>query len=137
MSETKTDAQNLFWSSDDEFYNYKSLGDLIDQNSDIEPGAVVTFGESQRVTARQLIDGDDIVEMIAERAFDLVGEHAEGFPDITNEAIEELEKFVHGWMEKHAPINFYQVINIKKHVITKEEIDEVVGDELQDFDLAN
>lgn len=117
---------DIVWSADDEYYNYDSLAELIEGNPDIDAGAEVCFGEKKEVAPSELFDGSDIVEMLAERAYDIAGEAAEDFPDVSKEEIKELEFLVHEWMRKYC-INFYKVVNTKKHTITVADIVEHGG----------
>jgi hypothetical protein len=121
--------QDIVWSADDEYYNFDSLAELIEENPEIEAGAVVCFGEKKEISFSELIDGSDIVEMISERAYDIAGGYADDFPDVSKEDIKELEALVFGWMHKHCVVNFWKVVNTKKHVITDDEIAEHGGNE--------
>ena len=52
-------------------------------------------------------DVDDIIEMMGERAHDEAGECAEEYPDVTNEARNELEGLIRGWCERYATPTFW------------------------------
>ena len=111
------------WSIDEEGFNYSDLGDLIDNNRDeLTVGQKVWFGDAVPPKYKHLCDADDIIEMMGERAYDYVSEHADNFPNVSKEAIDELDLLLLGWQEKHCPITFYIVENIKEYIITDEDL---------------
>lgn len=109
------------WSVDDEFFKYESLGDLIDSN-DIEVGHTVYRGRPAPVEPKDLIDADDIIEMLGERAQDTVGEAAEDYPDVSDEAAAELDDILKAWVTKHCQPRFYRVTDVQPYVITEEDL---------------
>lgn len=115
------------WSVDEEGFSCSSLGELIDNNADILTiGRTVYAGTADRPTMRQLCDADDIIEMMSERAYEIAGEYADGFPDVDQEAKDGLNALLAAWMEKHCSyINFYAVSNIREYVLTADDLCQV------------
>jgi hypothetical protein len=107
------------WSVNDEDFRYDSLRELIDNNRDeLNLGVTVYVGEATRPTMYQLCDADDVIETMADRAYDIGGEYAEGFPCVSQAARDELNDLLSGWLEKHCIVDFYSVSNVKPYVLT-------------------
>lgn len=116
---------NICWSVSGDEFDAESLQDLFD-NYELKDGDVVYYGEAVKPTIKQLIDANDICDMLTDRAWDLVGEYAEDFPNVSKEAIAELDSLLQSWLTQHCPINFYQVINTREYVITATDIKDYV-----------
>jgi hypothetical protein len=118
-SEEKADQ---CWSVDECDFCYSTLGDLLD-SGEFEVGSVVYVGTPARYAASTYIDdADDVIERMAERAYDEHGEFAEDFPDVTDEAKAELTAFLAAWADKHCEVSFYGVENIRPYTITAEDL---------------
>jgi len=113
----------IVWSANGEDFREDSLGELLDNNDDLEPGRTVYFGNAVPPTNEYLCDASDILETIGNRAYDFGGEYAEDFPDATQDAIAELETFIAGWITKNCPPTFYQVEKIQQRMLTAEDFD--------------
>jgi hypothetical protein len=111
-----------YWSIDNEDYTHESLSDLIDANSELEPGCIVYVGEARYLESYHLIRSVDVVDIIAERTLDIVGEHAIDYPDVTLDARVKLDKLLNDWIAKNCPPNFYTIENVKEYKITVEDI---------------
>lgn len=109
------------WSVDEENFNARTLDDLID-NHDLKAGAVVFRAEAAHPSPKELIDVDDIIETMGERAYDIAGEYGEDYPDVSTEAVRELSDFLTAWVAKHAPPSFYTVQNVQSYTITEADI---------------
>jgi hypothetical protein len=109
------------WSANQEDFIYETLGDLLDANDELEAGSTVYVGEAESPSYKQLCSADDVIEMMGERAYDVGGEWAEDFPDVTKEAVQELDALLLAWMQKHCHINFWTVNNVKPYVLTEED----------------
>lgn len=114
-------VENVKWSADGETYNYDSLSELLDCNDDIEAGRVVYFGEASR-PGTTWIDADDVIEMIGERAYDVGGESAECFPEVSPEAIVELSQLLVVWQAKHCQPTFWTIPNSQQYVVTEADM---------------
>ena len=118
-----TTEPHIVWSTNEEDFREGSLGELLDHFDDLEPGSTVYFGNAVYPTTNQLCDADDIIEMIGERAYDFGGEYAEDFPNVSQEATDELQSFIAGWISKHCVPTFYQVEKIQQRVLTADDFD--------------
>lgn len=110
------------WSLNGEDFSHDSMQDAIDAaTDDLEPGQVVYFGDAVK-PASNFVDMDDVIELIGERAYDIGGEHAEGFPDVSKEAAAELASFLEKWQAEHCAPNFWTVRNVQEHVLTAADL---------------
>lgn len=113
----------IFWSSDCETFNADSLAELIESDDDLEAGDLVSYGEAEDV-GTDFVSEEDVIELIADRAYDYGGEAAEDFPDVSDEAARELAAFLAAWQAKHCKPNFYRIRNVKHYTITEADINE-------------
>ncbi|HDV6327491.1 TPA: hypothetical protein RJR39_003584 [Burkholderia cenocepacia] len=113
----------IVWSRNNEDFTCDELDELLDMRDDLSVGDLVFVGEVAPVQSKRLCDADDVIDMIGERAYDEVGEYADGYPDVTPEARAELDALLAGWIEKHAKPTFYSVINVREHIITAEDVE--------------
>ncbi|RQT08914.1 hypothetical protein [Burkholderia contaminans] len=113
----------VVWSRNNEDFTYDELDELLDMHDDIAVGDVVFIGEVTPIQTKHLCDADDVIEMIGERAYDEVGEYADGYPDVMSEARAELDALLAGWIEKHAKPTFYSVVNVRQYVITAADME--------------
>jgi hypothetical protein len=109
------------WSVDEENYNARTLDELID-NHELAAGAVVFRGEASHPAAKELIDVEVILETMGERAYDIAGEYGEDYPNVSDEAVQELSDFLVTWVSKHAAPTFYTVNNVQPYTITDADI---------------
>lgn len=112
------------WSRDEEYFNFSDLGELLDTYDDLEVGQVVYVGERVPQDPSAWFDADDLIEELSCRAYDACGECAEDWPDVTPEAKEEFNALVAAWIEKHCPVSFYSVTNVRSHTLTEEDLSE-------------
>ncbi len=89
------------WSSDEEHYQgqFAAREDAaIDGVSEagLKPGDTVTVGENHPHTAedmvRSYIDSDHVIEALCACACDNIGEHAEGWPDVSKDDCKKLDE---------------------------------------------
>ncbi|PVX86431.1 hypothetical protein [Paraburkholderia unamae] len=111
----------VVWSADLELFNFDSLGELLDSD-DFEVGQTVFFGEKAAVNPTHWVDVDIVLDALCDRAFDQVGEAASDYPDVSQEARDELETVLGAWVAKHAQPTFYAVKKITEYTITQEDI---------------
>lgn len=112
------------WSNDRETFQYDSLGELMDSHSELSVGDTVYVGTAIVPYVSRYVFTDRILESMSDGAYDEVGEYAEDWPKITNEEQKILEKMIADFIEKHSPIKFYNVVDIKEYTITLEDINE-------------
>lgn len=109
------------WSANEELFNCDSLGELLDENDDLDVGATVWKGEKFPINTAGYIDAGDVIEMLGERAYDDVGEFAEDWPDVPDEAHQELDALLSEWISKHCTATFYRVRNVVEYKLTAED----------------
>lgn len=124
----------IAWSIDEELFNLSSKEEAIDSlfcnDTDDLVGRTIYFGKAIAPDVSCLVDADDIIEMLGERAYDNYGEWAESFPDLSKNdikdkaAIDSLNAYLKAWITENCPVNFWQVENVQKYAITQEDADE-------------
>lgn len=128
-------AGDIYWSNNDEDYLYSSKEEALEcfgffgVNEDgitrswsgPKAGDRLYFGVLEENDVG-LIDADDIITILAERAYDNHGEAAEDYPNVDKEAIDELQSLLDTWVEKHCKPNFFVVKDIKEYIITEQDI---------------
>lgn len=117
-----TDKTDECWSRDNEWFGCTSLGELIDENDDLEVGQTVFVADSEPADTSSLIDAEDVIEMLRARAYDNYGESAEDWPDVSPEQKKELDDMLKGWIENSAPARFWRVTNAREYVLTAEDL---------------
>lgn len=113
---------NISWSSNGEDFRYDTLSDLIDCEGP-PVGKVVHFGDVCDIEPSDLIDADDVIQTMQDRAYDEAGEHAENYAEnVSDEAVKELNDFLSAWINKYASPTFFVVKNVHEHIITEEDL---------------
>ncbi|MBU9284071.1 hypothetical protein [Burkholderia multivorans] len=120
---TATPKVRVTWSKDNEYFSCDDLCELLDMHDELAVGDVVYFGDVAPIPTKHLCDADDLIDLMGERAYDEVGEYADGYPDVTSEAKAELNALLARWIEKHAKPTFYRVINVREHIITAADME--------------
>lgn len=115
------------YSQDGEQFNHTELGDLIgDMQCDYEDSELIGMtyykAEAHRDDGANLIDVDDILEMLGERAYDNYGECSEDWPDPSIFATQKLKRYLAGWIRKECPQNFWKVKNVEQCVIVQDDL---------------
>lgn len=111
------------WSADRELFNFDSLGELMDSDT-FEAGRIVYFGQKAAINPARWVDVDIVLDALGDRAYDHVGEAASDYPDVSQEARDELETLLSAWIAKHAQPTFYAVNKITEYTITQEDIEQ-------------
>lgn len=109
------------WSTDEETYSYDTLGELLDCN-ELVAGDIVYVGHAIDHDPTWWFDADQVIEAIGEAAHGDAGEHAEDYPDVTDEAKAELQTLLDAWITKHCTPSFYRVENSRQYVLTDEDV---------------
>ncbi|KVZ22363.1 hypothetical protein WL14_21010 [Burkholderia cepacia] len=125
IDRTPTADVRIAWSKDNEFFTCDALDELLDMHDDLTIGDVVHFGEVSPPKQRHLCDADDVLDMMADRAYEQCGEVADGYPydSVNDEGKAALNELLTEWIEKHAKPTFYSVINVREHVITEADME--------------
>jgi hypothetical protein len=115
-------SKKEYWSVDDEDYEYESLSDLLDANPEIKSGDTVYVGEAKPPNPHHLVSAMDVVNIMSDRALDIADEHACDYPNVTDEAYEELDRFLHDWVTKNCSPNFFVIKNSQEYKVTIDDI---------------
>jgi hypothetical protein len=128
---TETANQEWFYSADGENYSHRELGDAIDEvcnnaYNEVPIGYIVYCGVGIKPEIIDLCDATDLIDTLGDRAYDWGGEHADDFPNVSKEAIVELNELLKGWYNKHLDVNFWRIDTktVKEYVITEDDIKE-------------
>ncbi|WP_321789443.1 hypothetical protein [Paraburkholderia sp. J94] len=78
------------WSADRELFNYDSFGELLESNT-FEVGQIVYFGRKTSINPTHWVDVDIVLDALGQQVYDQVGEAASDYPDVSQEARDELE----------------------------------------------
>lgn len=125
QNEPRSNTEDWAWSTDTEFFRYASVDELIENEDGLMPGRVVYRGRSLRISPNQLIDAVDVLDTMGDRARDLAGEAAEGYPHpLRAEAKETLDKLLAHWINANMPITFWQVTDVEEYTLTVDDFDE-------------
>jgi hypothetical protein len=117
----------LVYSNDEEiFMPLPELCDNVAWDTDdvLDVGSTVYVGTAKYPSRNRIIDTDDIITIMGERAYDIGGDYAEDFPDISRESIVELNALLDAWFSKNCTVNFYEITNVVKRELTKEDFDQ-------------
>lgn len=113
------------WSANDEDFNCTCLSDLLNDNPELKAGDVVWKAEAKRPKVSSLVDVDDILELLAERAYDIGGEWTEDWSaDVASGHRESLQEVLEKWSQELPEINFYLVSKSVEYVITEQDLEE-------------
>jgi len=115
-------APKQCWSLNDEGFSHDSLSELLDNYPDLKAGARVFTGMAVYPALSRLIDSDDVIDQMSDRAYDIAGEYADGYPDVSAEDKAELDALLEGWIKKACPPDFYEVRDVHTYVITEQDI---------------
>lgn len=118
-----TNATKQCWSANGEDFLFQSLSELLDSHPGYQPGDVVYVGDASYPDTHQLIDAEDVIEQMTDRAWDIAGEYAMDYPDATKEAKAELDQFLQAWITKHCPPEFFVVKNSKEYTLTAADME--------------
>jgi len=110
------------WSVNEEGFSYDSLAELLDNHPELVAGSRVFVGEAAHPALNRLIDSDDVIDQMSDRADDIAGEYADGYPDVSAEDKAELDTLLAAWIAKSCPPTFYEVKNVRVYIITEQDI---------------
>lgn len=111
------------YSLDEEYFRNEGLYELI-ADHDLQDGDVVYVGDASHVNPLDLFDANDLVDHLADRMYDNVGECSDGWPFVDKDVLAEVNKDLEALIEKHFPNNFYKVLNVQEYCITKGDMEQ-------------
>jgi hypothetical protein len=98
------------------------MGKLHVKNEQGLIGAEYFEGDQVPVTTGELVDIDTILYFIGDNAYDIMGEHAEDYPNLTKEEKAELKGIIVSFLDKKDPHGFFKIKNVVKKTITAEDL---------------
>lgn len=100
---------------------YSRCGEVFNYDTpDFDKGDTYYEGEAVEISPKDLVyDGVayDIIESMEERLFEMVGEVADGNLNIEPQYVEQLQKYIEDFMERHAKVSCYHVVNVEEKVM--------------------
>lgn len=121
MNEQIKEAKEQSWSLNGEEYAWDSLAELINEE-DVKEGDVVWRGTPCRPDPAEYIEAHDVIDCIAERGFEDAGEFAEGYPNVSEEARNQLEALLSAWAREHCQPSFFLIEDGAKYTVTAEDV---------------
>lgn len=113
----------IVYSANDEDFNYEDISEILNDYPDMKAGDTVYKAEAKRPDILKLIDCDDVVEQMCERAYDYGGEYAEDWCDSVEndkEAKKALDQSIKRWAKKYLPrVTFYSVGKSEEYILTE------------------
>lgn len=110
------------WSFNNEDYNYDSLAELMDSHGyEMSPGHTVWRGIAERPPISSLIDVEGVIENIGERAYEICGEYAEDYPDVSAEHQAKLKALLEAWLAECPAPTFYTVKDAQAYILRPED----------------
>lgn len=130
------DEGDIVWSCNGEDFTHDCKEEAIDSawhwiaGKAMHPnvGDKIYFGTVSTPTVNKLVDADDIIEMLGERAYDIGGEYAEDFPDVSAQERDELNTLLQNWIDNYCKPSFYSVLGIQEYIISEEDMKEFLGE---------
>jgi hypothetical protein len=123
--------ENIVWSNDGEQYNHESKEECIESLwhscDDGIVGNKIYYGTASIPVVNNLIDIEDILEMLGERAYDNYGECAEDFPDVSEKSKKLLNNYLKKWIDKYCTITFWTVKGGESYTITEADVEGLNG----------
>ena len=108
---------NKCFSVNNEDFNYEDLESLIECNEQLRAGDIVWIADAMKPKHSDFVNVYNIIENMAEEAWDVVGEAAEDYGDVSKEAELELEAIVTAWAGKYCHITFFEVKNVREYIL--------------------
>jgi hypothetical protein len=84
-------------------------------------------GDKEPASTIELFGIDMIIWAINESARDVMGIHAEDYPNLSREEKNEFMDLIVGFLDKKDPRSFFRVVNIHEKTITEEDLEEQNG----------
>ena len=115
--------KDIYYSSDEETFNYESIDeaicDVFESENSFSVGDIITVYSGEPVKRAASYFVRDIHEDMNERAYDEAGEWGEDYPECNKEQRDELQKMVNAavdeWADKHnLQPKFYGIKNQKE-----------------------
>jgi hypothetical protein len=117
------------WSLDGHYFNAGSLGDLLETFADLDVGDVVFVARPAPPQVHHYLPARAIVQQLAEQASDECGEAAEDWPQVGPDALQELDQLLQAWIDRHCPVQFWNMTDVREHLLTADDIAQARGQE--------
>jgi hypothetical protein len=116
------EANEIYWSDNEEDWRAESLCELLNGNDNLKAGDSVWFGKAIAPSPLAFISADRIVEQMGEMAYEEYGEHADDYPIVVAAAKDALDAFLSKWVTDNCPAHFFRITEVTEHILTAEEV---------------
>lgn len=116
------------YSVNDVDFNYTEVSDLLNDHPELEVGSVIYLAEAKKPTIESLVDADDIIDLILDRAYDVGWEYSDDWCyslKHDKELKKKLEQALKRWAKNLPEINFYSVGKSTEYVLTEKDLEGV------------
>lgn len=117
----------IVYSANDEDFNYTEISDLLNDFPEMAIGDVIYQAEAVKPNILKLIDTEDILDLIIDRAYDYGGEYADDFSyELRNDKKlqKKLEASLKRWAKGLPEITFYSVGKSVEYVLTEKDLED-------------
>jgi hypothetical protein len=111
-----------YWVTDRKTLLDLLTGKLHAENERDLIGAEYFEGDQVPVTTGELFDVDSVIDIIHENAWEIMGEYAEDYPDLTDGEQAELKGMIVAFFDKKDPRGYFKVENAVKKTVTAEDL---------------
>jgi hypothetical protein len=111
------------WSTDNADFDATSLNGLILANDWLRAGDIVYSADKGNAKLSDLIDADDIIILMSQRAAALAGDLANGYPGVSATQKGILNGALAGWIALCCEPQFLATRNVQRHALTDRDLD--------------
>lgn len=120
MSENQINNESCYSCEDDDLC-FRDLQNLINEH-ELTTGDMYTKYDLVQNPASYYFSIDDMIDRMGEQADEEVGEHACGFPDLSDDEKSELNTIISNWLDQRVIVDFFTAVNPQKCLITAEDM---------------
>ena len=124
---TITNEIEYCYSTDEEYFNYESIGELLDYldgETDDKLGATYWRGEKKELTHGECINVEGFLESCDEQGYEEIGEVYDNcFTDVSESAKMELGELITAWAKKHVNLRYWKVVNVQELKVTQGDLE--------------
>jgi hypothetical protein len=112
-----------YWELDRDTFLDVLMDSLGVENEQGLIGAEYFEGDKVPVTTEEAVDIDAVLYVISESAWEVMGEYAKDYPNLTGDEKAELKRMIVSFLDKKDHHGVFQVENVCKKTITAEDLE--------------
>lgn len=116
----------ICYSANDEDFNYQEISELLNDYPDFEVGDIIYKAEAWKPSLTNMIDVDDILDLVYDRAYDIGGEYAEDWiyqVGGDKELRVKIEQSLKRLGKKFPEVTFYNVGKSEEYILTEKDFE--------------